>query len=137
MTYLEIIKQAAQRLKEARAKATAIKVPYIPKFSFGDSGTMQKVMQQMQAINKEKAINNALALELAAPFPDALIKLAEALKFYSDGAGLDLVDEGRNYFSHYVAYENDYEAQSHMDKKVGTRAQDVLREVAEQLKVLG
>lgn len=55
-------------------------------------------------------------------------KLREALEFYAAGAGIEVVDEGRNYNSRHVAYENDYSENGHMDKPVGFKAKEALEE---------
>lgn len=53
MTDLETIKQAAQRLKEARHEAMSIKTPYLPDFSFGSGGATVKAMQEIARKNVE------------------------------------------------------------------------------------
>lgn len=58
---------------------------------------------------------------------EAKLKIAEeALEFYADGAGIEIVDEGRNYNVSPVAYENNYNGTDHMDKKVGELARKTL-----------
>ena len=52
-------------------------------------------------------------------------KMIEALEFYAQGAGVECIDEGRNYMASYVAYENDFSENGKMDVKIGTRARAV------------
>lgn len=78
MTDLETIKQAAQRLKEARHEAMSIKTPYLPDFSFGSGGATVKAMQEMKVLINQRTRANEKVLAAADPFSDALIKLAEA-----------------------------------------------------------
>lgn len=54
----------------------------------------------------------------------------EVIKFYADGAGLEIIDEGRNFSSHHVAYENDYNGVlTNCDKQVGYKAKEFLERV--------
>ena len=53
-----------------------------------------------------------------------------ALDFYSDGAGIYILDEGRNYRAHSVAYENSFkENEDHFDKPLGTKAKLALDKI--------
>jgi hypothetical protein len=64
---------------------------------------------------------------------DKVRRLVEVLRFYANGAGVQVVDEGRNYNSHYVAYENHFDLKdtNHFDKPIGEYAKQVLKELGE------
>ena len=68
---------------------------------------------------------------------DAVEILVEGLEFYADGAGLELVDEGRDYLSNYVAYENDFrrDTPNHLDKPVGEYAKQALQLAEEKVRL--
>lgn len=80
-------------------------------------------VEYWQGLNDE----NARIMKELEPVFEAL----EVLQFYADGAGLDLVDEGRNYHVDYVAYENDFRRDTplHLDKPVGTMAKMALEKL--------
>lgn len=57
---------------------------------------------------------------------DLLERAVQVAEFYANGAGLDIVDEGRNYMPSYKAYENCFSSENHIDKEVGALAQEFL-----------
>lgn len=66
---------------------------------------------------------------------DAMEVLVEAVEFYAEGAGLDLVDEGRNFSVDYVAYENDFRRDTplHLDQPIGEYARKALKKIEEKV----
>lgn len=68
-----------------------------------------------------------------APLLELLPDVVEALEFYAQGAGLEIVDEGRNCMVRMVAYENDLRENSemHLDEPVGAWAKRTLAKIKE------